>query len=139
MSRCEIPADYAIFIAEDVEYKYATETAHVALKGINNCFQIDCNYMEPADPGWREVPFKIVGALYINPSKMTEVDVPFKFEVKGVRLRGKKSFFVHTGNIGKYQVKNKEVRIDATQGDNALFFVKVWLPSQALLANKSTK
>ena len=140
MSRCQIPADEAIFIAEGVEFKYAAQAAHASLKGINNCFQINCDYMERHGRFGDEIPFQVVGAISIIPSKMTEVEVPVPIQVKGVRIKGMTSFAVKSGNIGKYPVKNtQEIRINVRQADNALFFVKVWLPSQALLANKSAK
>ena len=139
---CSIPENRYFYFSSPCEYHgESMELSYADLEATNCCFSLHANYQPGRLQRGGMIPFKIFGALTPQ-SILEDVDtyphiIPFK--VRGERIKGKE-FFYASGTIGargEYTTKPKTLRIIATQKPGSKFVnIQVWLPSEALLAQR---
>ena len=136
---CKIPEDGFCFFVGSCQHQAGILLPTTAdLKGTNACFDIHADYRQGPQEGNGQIePFIIVGT--ITPQNILPVTTPdvINFKVTGKRKRGEKAFYA-SGKIGKYTAA--PFRIDCkARPSSDIVDIMVWLPSQALLANRVAK
>ena len=136
---CRIPDSESRYCYFDGLCEYhgeSMELSYADLDSSNCCFSLHANYKPGRLQRGGMIPFKIFGALTpqsILPDIDSYPDI-IPFEVTGERKRGEE-FFYASGTIDKYTVK--PFQIIATQKPGSKFVnIQVWLPSEALLAQR---
>ena len=134
---CKIPvSDFCYFVGPCKYQSDSYRPSTAELHGTNVCYEMHANYNPLIDELGKQKYFTIDGQ--ITPTLQNGYPDFIKFEVSGTRTPGAKTFYA-SGTIGKYFVERVRIDWKARPGSSDIVDVKVWLPCQALLANRKAK
>ena len=134
---CKIPEDDACFFKGPCEFNEGSlVSSNADLVGSNVCFNLHATYTPELEGEGRIIPFTIAGQITPHDSNPDPFPKVISYSVSGTRLRGEKHFNVSAGTVEKFAV-TENIRIDATaRPGTKIVDIVVWLPPQALLANR---